>query len=411
LGRVKKKQVRKDKQLRLDERRNLDNDRGMSDELIQLCSDLVRLASVNPQSEDRDDWPYGEKRVGDFVFDWLDKQGLKPQRQPVRAGRENIFALAAGRDQSKTLLLCAHLDTVDVKGMTVEPFEPVVREDKIFGRGACDDKGPLATIMMAFRDRVRRGVELPCNLALLATCGEEFSLEGARYFAEHLLCPVTAAVIAEPTELNVITSHKGVVRIRLTAHGRSAHSSTPQRGLNAIYIMTETAGHVRRFGESLSQRQAHPQLGHETLSVTMIQGGQQINVIPDRCRAEIDWRILPGRQPETCRDELAAMLRSQMREPVEIEMLGYYEPMHTEIGHPVVEALLDASLEVTGRRITEAVPYATDAGAMTRLNIPTPIFGPGSAAQAHTPDEYIMINQLETGLAVYERFLRGRWDL
>lgn len=379
-------------------------------EVVELCRRMVGAASVNPQDNNCLEEPYGESRMAALVAQWLQDAKLEPQLQEVSPGRENVLAVAQGKDTSKTLLLCGHMDTVDVQDMTIDPFDPQIRDGRIYGRGACDDKGPLAALMIAFRDRVQQG-DLPCNLVLLASCGEEYELNGARYWAQHCSGDLAGIVIAEPTRLDVVVAHKGVARVHLVTRGKSAHSSIPKLGQNAIYIMGRALPVVEKFGKELAARPAHPLLNTETLSVTMIQGGQQINVIPDRCTANVDWRILPGRQPEQCRKELAAALQEQLKEPVEVEMINAYESMETSAQHPLVSALLRAGDKATGKCRPISVGYATDASAFTHLGIPTPIFGPGDGCQAHTQDEYIDIEHLEKGVAAYREFLQGDWGI
>jgi acetylornithine deacetylase/succinyl-diaminopimelate desuccinylase family protein len=397
----------------------------MNSEVVELCRRMVAQASVNPQDTDRVDFPYGESRMAAMVADWLNKAGLEVQIQQVRTGRENVLATATGKDTSKTLLLSAHMDTVDVKDMTIEPFDPQVREGRIYGRGTCDDKGPLAAMMIAFRDRVQAG-NLPCNLVLLASCGEEYDMTGSRYFAEHWAdMPggggrLYAAVMAEPTELKAVVAHKGVVRLRILSRGKSAHSSMPALGKNAIYQMARALTAVEEFAYELAERPGHPRLKTETLSATIVNGGQQINVIPDRCEARIDWRILPGRSPKQCRDELEAVLTAKLcvgqsptlhksDEPIKVEIINAYNPMETQADHPIVKSLLSAAEKTIGESEAIVVGYATDASAFSQLKIPTPIIGPGCPLQAHTQDEFIEIKQLEKGLATYKLFLEGEW--
>ncbi|MCK4629323.1 MAG: M20/M25/M40 family metallo-hydrolase, partial [Sedimentisphaerales bacterium] len=346
----------------------------MNSEVVELCRRMVAQASVNPQDSGRVDFPYGESRMAAMVADWLNKAGLEVQIQQVQPGRENVLATATGKDTSKTLLLSAHMDTVDVKDMVIEPFDPQIRNERIYGRGTCDDKGPLAAMMIAFRDRVRAG-NLPCNLALLASCGEEYDLTGSRYFAEHLADisgggRLYAAVMAEPTELKAVVAHKGVVRLRLVSSGKSAHSSMPSLGKNAIYQMAQALTAVEEFACELAERPGHPRLKTEALSATIVKGGQQINVIPDRCEARIDWRILPGRSPKQCRDELEAVLKAKLRvgqnptlhrsdEPIKVEIINAYDPMETQADHPVVKSLLSAAEKATGASETIVAGYAT----------------------------------------------------
>ncbi len=380
----------------------------MNSEVAELCRSLVQLPSVNPQGQQIDTTPYGEARMVEFVHGWLSDANLAVETQQVLPGRENVLALAEGTDKTRTLLLCAHMDTVDVRDMTVDPFAAEVRRGRIYGRGTCDDKGPLAALMISFRDRVQQG-RLPCNLALLATCGEEYGMTGSEYFAANNQQKLAGVVVAEPTDLQVVVAHKGVVRLDLNSKGRSAHSSTPKRGKNAIYPMARAITVVECFIEELEKNRIHDQLGHETAAVTIVHGGQQINVIPDNCQASIDWRIIPGRDSQQCRDELNKLLQRELPDQIEVSVLNEYKPMITDASHSLVLSLLDAAEQVTSQRKTTVFSGATDASAFVSLLIPTPIFGPGGMGQAHTQEEYIEINKLEQGLEAYNAFLAGNW--
>ena len=381
-----------------------------SSEVVQLCQEMVRIPSVNPQADTQFSEPYGEEQIAAFVCDWFGKNGFTAQLQPVGPGRKNVFVIAAGVDKSKTLLLSSHMDTVDVKDMTVEPFAAKVEDGKIYGRGSCDVKGSLAAMMIAFRDRTRQS-SLPFNLALLATCGEEYDMAGANYFAKNLPTTISGVLFGEPTNFKVDVGHKGVVRLLLETRGQSAHSSRPKIGKNAIYAMARAITATEEFIESMDQWPEHPQLGCETAAITIVQGGQQINVIPDRCQARVDWRILPGSNPASCRDKLAKLLKTKLSEEILVESINSYDPVQTDPDHPLVTAILDSVQKICKVRQTNYATGATDASAFTSLGIPTPIFGPGNMAKAHTQDEYIEIADLENGLEIYKTYLAGDWGI
>lgn len=382
----------------------------MSSEVLELCREMVAIPSINPQDKTDYTTPFGEARMADFVLDWLDRQGLAPQRQTAKPGRDNVVAVAGGTNASRSFLLCAHTDTVGVEEMTIGPFDPVVRDGRLYGRGSCDTKASLACMMIAFRNRVQ--ADLPCNLVLLASCGEEYDTCGASHYARQSGESLAGAIFGEPTQLKVITAHKGVVRFRLTTTGRSAHSSTPQLGDNAIYHLAEFIPALKNFADVLSQNTGHPRLGCETLAVTQIKGGHQVNVIPDHCEALIDWRILPGRSVDACQQELCNYLTETagMTRPT-IENIGYYAPVETAADHRFTGQLLKAVERVLGTTETDVVAYGTDASGFAQLDMPSLVLGPGDIAQAHTEDEFIEIDQLEKGLAVHEAFLQGDWGV
>jgi len=385
----------------------------MSNELIELCRQMVQIPSVNPQDTGITEEPYGEKRMADFVFAWLDEQDLNPQRQIIFPQRDNVYAFAPGADRTRTLLFTGHLDTVETLGMTVEPFAAEVRNDKIYGRGSSDDKGPLAAMMIAFRDRVRAGT-LPCNLVFLATCAEEHDMSGSKYFAAHpeeIEGRLVAGVFAEPTGLKVVTAHRGIVRLQLNSTGKPAHSSVPDKGKNAIYTMAHAITLIEQFADQLAQRPPHPQLGHETIALTIVEGGKQINIVPESCRGSIDWRILPRRNDHICRAELAEFLQTKLGDQISVDILHQHHPMETDPQKPIVVNLFNAAQKIIPNSTIGVCQFATDAGSFSPLNIPTPVFGPGRENQAHTADESIEIDQLQKGLQIYSTFLTGEWGI
>jgi len=383
----------------------------MPSEVVELTKAMVAIPSVNPQDKSLIEPPYSESQIADFICNWLKTNKLDAQLQQIKAGRQNVYSIAEGKNKNKTLLLSAHLDTVDVNKMTIDPFDPQIKDNRLFGRGSCDTKGPLAAMLLAFRDRVNAG-NLPCNLAFLATCDEEYTTLGSTHFAKQTGPQISAALFAEPTELKVVTAHKGIVRLLLTCTGKSAHSATPQLGDNAIYTINQAIWAVQLYANKLTYATEHPTLGTETLSLTMIEGGSQINIIPDQCTAKLDWRILPEHDPQSCRNELLQALAEKVTlEKVKLNILSTYNSMQTDPCDPFIQTLLDATEKITQCRQTASVSYATDASAFTHLKIPMAVLGPGNPDKAHTADEFIEIDQLEKGLATYKNFLNSNWTL
>ncbi|MCF7958546.1 MAG: M20 family metallopeptidase [Phycisphaerae bacterium] len=376
----------------------------MVQELIQLTQQLIAIASINPQATGQTNTPYGESRITTFIIDWLAAQDLNAQLQPVTSDRANVLSVAQGTDATKTLLLCSHTDTVETTGYQGDPFDPELRNDRVHGRGACDDKGSLATMMIAYRNRVKQS-PLPVNLAFLATCDEEYGMTGSRYFAKNLPIPLTAAIFGEPTGLQIITAHKGAMRLRLTTHGKAVHSSMPHLGQNAITTMAKAVQIVETFAADRASLPPHPKLGHDTLALTTINGGDQPNIIPDVCQAQIDWRFLPHQSPQQSRDQLAATLAEQLNCHIDLDILDIFNAMETDENHPIVKKFTNAASPITHTPKTGAVLYATDASSFTHLNIPTLIFGPGHITEAHTTSEYVQTNQLENALKIYTAFL------
>jgi acetylornithine deacetylase len=241
--------------------------------------------------------------------------------------------------------------------------------------------------------------------------GEELGHEGAA----HLMASgfgADAAVVGEPTGLDVVTAHKGILRWRMTALGRAAHSSNPGAGCNAIVRMAAVIrGLEERLIPELGQR-SHPLLGSPTLSVGRIEGGFEVNVVPDRCTIEVDRRLLPGETWPQVRRELEELLASlrgedpQLRVQVE-EPHQSLPAMATDPDAPIVRVAREAVGRIQGERPVRGVAFGTDAAELSAGGIPGVVLGPGDIAQAHTGEEYVEIQQVVKAAAIYREIMLG----
>jgi len=387
-----------------------------------LC-DLVRIPSVNPMGRPVEGDEYYEYRVTDYVEQFCRRLGMAVERQAVAPRRDNLLARLDGAptlDQGgRFVVLQAHQDTVPVDGMTIRPWEPVNRDGKIFGRGSCDIKGGLACHLFTLaRLAAERPAQRP-TVVLACTVNEEHGFSGAQAMAERWLRrepgpawpggTPDAVIVAEPTELNVVVAHKGIVRWRCRTQGRASHSATPERGDNAIYRMGHALVEFEHYAQQVvGNLGEHPLVGRPTLSVGLISGGISVNTVPDDCAVEIDRRLLPGEDPMAAQrhalEFLAGRLpadRALVHEPPFIAAPGLEHVGNERLAERL--AVL-AGPYGGGRHI--GVPYGTDAPFFARTGAPTVVFGPGSIAQAHTCDEWVAIDQLEAACAILERFVR-----
>jgi acetylornithine deacetylase/succinyl-diaminopimelate desuccinylase-like protein len=397
-------------------------------DVVETARQLVRIPSVNPMGQSVSGAEYYEHALTDFLADIFRQLNVPFERQTVEPQRDNIVARLDGATPPEAggqlLVLEVHQDTVPVEGMTVPPWEAVIDGDKLYGRGACDVKGGMAAMLAAFsRLATERPPGMP-TVVLACSVNEECGFTGARKLAESWaqgssrLVPrlPDAVIVAEPTSEDVVVAHKGVVRWRCEALGRAAHSSRPENGDNAIYRMAEVVMALKQYAQQLGDTEPHPRLGHATLSVGTVRGGVSANVVPDRCRIDIDRRLLPHETPAMARQAVMDWLEAQravaatsgVREPAGTNGLVRHEaPFMASPGlddaanQLLAGKLRDLVVRQGGSGRLVAVPYGTDAPAFASHGIPTVIFGPGSIEQAHTADEWVSAGQLQFASEIY----------
>ncbi|MBX9628873.1 MAG: M20 family metallopeptidase [Gemmataceae bacterium] len=384
----------------------------MLPDLTTLLTDLVHLPSVNPMG--RTDLPPDvlyEHRVTAYLERHLRELGVPVERQRVAEGRDNLVAVYDPPGTPPfTTVFEAHQDTVPVDGMTVEPFGAVVEGGKLYGRGACDVKAGGAVMLAAFARLVRERPPGSARVILAYSVDEEHSFLGVQEMVRRGL-RADHAVVAEPTLLDLVTAHKGVVRWRVETAGRACHSSRPEDGVNAVYRMARVVAALERYAADLRGRPEDPVLGPRTLSVGRIAGGASPNTVPDWCRIDVDRRLLPGEDAAAARAELETVLGADpdvdFRVTVE-EAHAPCPPLSPEGSGELVARLGAAVDAVVGRHRVRAVPYGTDASTLALAGIPGVVFGPGDIAQAHTKDEWIDLAQLDPAAEVLFRFAAGR---
>ncbi len=306
------------------------------------------------------------------------------------------------------LLLSGHLDVVpagDPSMWDTPAFEPRIREGRLYGRGAADMKGGVAALVKAIETFKNR--ELKRGIIFIATAGEEKGFDGLKALIRDGKLKEGDAlygVIGEPTELRTVRAHKGGTIFKITLHGRSAHSSRPDLGINAIENAAQFIVGLIGLRGGLKEIQ-DPDLGSSVLSTTIIEGGIKENVIPESCQVIVDCRRIPAHSSEYIHsrlEELASRLREKLPNlQLTITEILNYDPLNTPRDHPFVKLCE----EITGQA-SETAPYGTEGPLYQKLNISTVILGPGSVKQAHIPNEYVEIKQLKQAQSVYEELIR-----
>ena len=382
-------------------------------DVLELAAELVSRPSRNTMGHARPDGT--QKEFALWLADLLASMGASQvQTTEPGEGLMNVFA-AFDFGCEETIVYTAHLDTVPPMSGPHDHWFGQTQENCLWGRGACDDKGPMAAMLAAIGQTVRkRETEPPKrNVLFVATCDEEHGFGGVRHVLEttpELLNMIRGqkpmgCFAAEPTECKPILAHKGVTRWRVVARGQAAHSSTPFLGVNAITRMAKFVLQIERKNLEMNDNGPHhPLLGAGTLSPGVITGGTAVNIVPDLCVLELDRRLLPGETPESAGEELkniASACGVSLDEPY---MFGL--PLETPAKAPVALLACRAAQHAGGDAAPGYVNYATDGAFFAAAGLPTVIIGPGNIAQAHTKDEFIEVSQLRTGQALFEAGLQ-----
>ncbi|VTT99314.1 acetylornithine deacetylase : Acetylornithine deacetylase or succinyl-diaminopimelate desuccinylase OS=Singulisphaera acidiphila (strain ATCC BAA-1392 / DSM 18658 / VKM B-2454 / MOB10) GN=Sinac_6205 PE=4 SV=1: Peptidase_M20: M20_dimer [Gemmataceae bacterium] len=366
--------------------------------LPQLLAELVRRPSVNPMG--RTDIPADilyESRVTDFLEARLRDLGVAVRRQTVRPGRDNLVATYTPPHPAPfSVMFEAHQDTVPVDEMIVEPFGAKVEGGKLYGRGSCDVKAGGAVMLAAFARLVKEKPAGSAAVTLAYTVDEEHTFLGIQ---ELMKSGVRAdyAIVAEPTLLNIVNAHKGVVRWVLETQGRACHSSRPENGVNAIYRMARLVSAVEEYAAQVRALPADPVLGPRTISVGRITGGVSANTVPDVCRVDVDRRLIPGETAESGAAHLSEFLKGRGFDfPFTLTQLhAACPPLDPALSGELVSRLGATINSVVGKHTVHPVPFGTDASTVANAGVPVVVFGPGDIAQAHTKDEWIDLSQLE----------------
>jgi acetylornithine deacetylase/succinyl-diaminopimelate desuccinylase family protein len=364
--------------------------------LLGILSGLLRTPSENPTGT--------EEAAGRFMQEVLQRHGIRAELTWAAPGRPNVVARIAGRRPGKTLLLNGHLDTVPAgEGWSVDPYGALVRDGRVYGRGACDMKAGVASMAYAAILLARMGNPFAGELLLFFNADEERVNTGMLKF---LADGGTAdyAVIGEPTDLDVCTGHRGVARFWASTVGVPGHTSVVEKPDNAIYKMARLITALEGLGQSV---RAHPHsfIGAASLTVGEVHGGTAPNIVPGLCRAHIDRRTLPGerredvaRQIEACLSGVAA--RHGFR--YELDCYQFLPASHIDHDHVLVRAMAESAARVRGDARIKPFGATCEAPFFSvERGIPTLVFGPGSLAQAHTVDEYVEAAQVRDAALIY----------
>ncbi len=370
-------------------------------EIVALLSDLVAIESVNPEYQGGQ---RGEVAVAEYVADFLRALNIEPAFQNVIGERANVLGTLRGAHDA-TLIFEAHMDTVTLEPMP-DALTPKIRDGKLYGRGACDDKASLAAMLYALKLLQEHAAGEHANVLLAAVVDEEVACRGV-YALVQSKPNAQGAIVGEPTNLMPVNAHKGVVRFRIRTRGVAAHTAHLEQGNNAIYQMMQVIRVLRENIEPRLSARALSKIGAPTICVSTIHGGLQVNIVPDECVIEIDRRTVPGEINENVLREIDAVLDDlRKREPSFVierlapDLADY--ALDTPRGAKIARTARAACEMIRGATEFGAVGYGTDASKLSELaHIPSIVLGPGDIARAHTANEFVEIEQVAQAAEIY----------
>lgn len=370
-------------------------------ERIRLLRDLIAIRTEN--------LPGNERMAAEYIAGWLARYKISARLQPVEKDRANVIASIGPRD-GRMVILNGHLDVVPAgEGWDTDPWQLTFAGERCYGRGVSDMKAGLAAMLSAFIQVGTEDTLINTCLVLAFTCDEEVNGTGTRHFLE--ICrpaPDTRVIIGEPTSMGIQTAHRGVIRLRLKAIGRQAHSAAPEDGCNAIYALSRLLRGVETYHRQ-RQRICVPPLPPPTASCTLIQGGIKDNVIPPAAECTIDCRTVPGDRPEKLMKELGDILDKTGLPPgasYTLSPILEMPPGMTDKDCATVALAVRAYEDIMGEApMVRDFPACSDMAQFTERGLETILWGPGDIKEAHKTNESLRTEELHKMAALYRQFI------
>jgi acetylornithine deacetylase/succinyl-diaminopimelate desuccinylase len=371
-----------------------------------MKSDLARLVALRTENP-----PGREIEAAEFLADLFRQGGFSAEIDQYKSGRANVIAKLEN-GSGPVFAFNTHMDVVPAgEGWSGDPFRLRERDGKLFGRGACDAKGPLAAMVEAMRLLKDERASWRGTLLGVFVGDEEVASEGAKIFAA-TRPKVDFAVIGEPTSNSTVIAHKGSLRPWVRIHGVPAHSGTPDDGENAIYKAGRFVAMVEASHHDVIRNRTHPLVGGASLTITRVVAGTADNVLPDRCDLLLDRRMVPGEDENAVKAELLDLLaRAAAEAGVRAEIVEYKPTTggatETAASHPVVIASLAAS-QRHGAKTTAPQGFqgGCDLVHFRTMGAQGTVIGPGSLVLAHKPDEFVPIDEFLAASLIYRDVAR-----
>lgn len=366
---------------------------------IKLLKNLIKIPSVNPSVEKR----YDEEAIASYIAKWFRKtKRFRVIEQKVDKNRFNVIAILEGKGNGKSLMLNGHMDTVGTSYMTVNPFHPTEKKGRIYGRGSCDMKGSLAAMMSATLALSKLPRPLEGDVIFTGVVDEEQGSKGTSKLVEHFRSD--AAIVGEPTNLDIGVAHKGYAWLEVETIGREAHGSMPEQGIDAIEKMCAIVSKLQALRRQ--HKLNHPLVGTAKIHTSTISGGTEWSTIPGNCILHLERRLLPGETPGDAVKELRQLIQQASKNDqnlrAKIRLARHAGSMEVNVKQPLVQFLLQVTRRLTGKCQVVGVPYWTDAAILVnQARIPSCLFGPGDIKFAHSNLESIKARDVLTAATIY----------
>jgi acetylornithine deacetylase len=371
-------------------------------ETVELLKSLVRINSVNPSLVEG---APGEMEIAEHIAEFMREIDLRTRVEEVAPERPNVVGVLKGSGEGPTLMLNGHMDTVGVDYMEINALEPVVKDGRMYGRGTYDMKGGLTAILAAVKAVLDSGTELKGDVVVAAVCDEEYASIGTERLVEEVRAD--AAVVGEPTGLQILIAHKGFAWIDVETKGVAAHGSLWEVGVDAIVKMGKVqVGLESLQGDALMKRE-HEMVGPPSIHASIIQGGRELSTYPDRCRLQVERRLIPGETREDVDAEMRGLLASIREEDPKFdamyEITFFRGPMEVSPDEKICIVLRRCSREIRG--VEPGFVGGTgwlDTQIIWEHGTPVVAFGPCGSG-AHAAVEHVEIDSVIDNAKILER--------
>ena len=363
--------------------------------LLNLLQDLIKIESVNPALASKGS---GEAAIARYIGDYLRNLGLAVRYQEIEKNRVNVIGILKGSGGGPSLMLNGHTDTVSADRMEMDPFAAEEKNGKIYGRGALDMKAGVAALITAVQSIVAAGKKLKGEVILTLVADEEYASMGTETVVDAYTAD--AAILCEPTDLDIVIAHKGFAWTKIEIFGHAAHGSLPHRGVDAIVKAGKVLAAIDELGRTGLKKKIHPLLGSASIHASLIEGGTEISTYPDYCKIELERRNLPGENCKQVIEEMQELLNNIRRQDdqfkADFDVFFFRPAFEVSPDQPIAQTVSRAFESMCHRAPEYAGMWAwLDSAILAQAGIPAVIFGP-SGDGAHAAVEYVDIESVMT---------------